>query len=151
MDHVSKEVRSKIMAAVRSTGNRTTELALGRLLWAAGLRGYRKHWPVAGKPDFAWPRLKVAVFVDGCFWHGCRQCKYLPKTHTTFWRDKIETNRKRDRRISRTLRRAGWTVIRVKECVVLRSSALQRIERALSARAALRAGPALRARAAGAS
>ena len=67
MDHVSKEVRSKIMAAVRSKGNRTTELPLGRLLWAAGLRGYRKHWPVEGKPDFAWPGLKVAVFVDGCF------------------------------------------------------------------------------------
>jgi DNA mismatch endonuclease Vsr len=87
MDHVSKEVRSKIMATVRSTGGRTTELALGRLLWAAGLRGYRKQWPVAGKPDFAWPALKIAVFVDGCFWHGCTRCKYLPRTHTKFWMD----------------------------------------------------------------
>ena len=72
MDHVSKQVRSKIMAAIRSRGNVTTELSLGKLLWAADLRGYRKHWPVAGKPDFAWPGRKVAVFVDGCFWHGCR-------------------------------------------------------------------------------
>jgi DNA mismatch endonuclease (patch repair protein) len=151
MDHVPKTVRSKIMAAVRSKGNRTTELALGRLLWAAGLRGYRKHWRVAGKPDFAWPALKISVFVDGCFWHGCRRCKYLPRTHTAFWRDKIETNRRRDRRISRTLRRAGWTVIRVRECAVLRAGTLRRIERAVAARAALHVGPALGARAAGAS
>ena len=71
MDHVSQEVRSKIMATVRSKGNRTTELRLARLLCEAGLRGYRRQWPVDGKPDFAWPGLKVAVFVDGCFWHGC--------------------------------------------------------------------------------
>ena len=91
MDHVPKEVRSRIMAAVHSRGNTTTELPLAKLLWAAGLRGYRKHWPVLGKPDFAWPGRKVAVFVDGCFWHGCR-CKYLPRTNTEFWRNKIATN-----------------------------------------------------------
>jgi DNA mismatch endonuclease (patch repair protein) len=136
MDHVSKEVRSKIMATVRSTGGRTTELALGRLLWAAGLRGYRKQWPVAGKPDFAWPALKIAVFVDGCFWHGCTRCKYLPRTHTKFWRDKIETNQRRDRRVSQRLRRAGWTVIRVRECAVFRAGTLRRISRALDSRRA---------------
>jgi DNA mismatch endonuclease (patch repair protein) len=132
MDHVSKEVRSKIMATVRSKGNRTTELALGRILWAAGLRGYRKQWPADGKPDFAWPRLMVAVFVDGCFWHGCT-CKYLPRTRTKFWRDKIENNRRRDLRVSRRLRRAGWTVIRVKECAVFRPSTVTRISRAVEA------------------
>jgi len=92
------------MAAVHSRGNTTTELPLARLLWAAGFRGYRKHWPVAGKPDFAWPGRKVAVFVDGCFWHGCR-CKYLPRTNTEFWRNKIETNKRHDRRVSQALRR----------------------------------------------
>ncbi len=130
MDHVSKEVRSKIMAAVRSRGNTTTEIPLGKLLWADGLRGYRKHWPIAGKPDFAWPRRKIAVFVDGCFWHGCA-CKYLPRTNTAFWRNKIETNRRRDRRVSKTLRADGWTVIRVKECAVMKRSTLCRIARAL--------------------
>jgi len=132
MDHVSKEVRSKIMASVRSRNNRTTEQALGRLLWAAGIRGYRKQWPVAGRPDFAWPSLKVAVFVDGCFWHGCSRCKYLPRTHTKFWREKIQANQRRDRRVSRQLRRAGWAVIRVKECTVSRASTLRRISRAIS-------------------
>ena len=59
MDNVSKEVRSRIMAGIRSRGNATTELTLGELLWAAGLRGYRKHWRVQGKPDFAWPGQKL--------------------------------------------------------------------------------------------
>jgi DNA mismatch endonuclease (patch repair protein) len=130
MDHVSKKIRSKIMAAVHSRGNTTTELPLGRLLWAAGVRGYRKHWPVEGKPDFAWPARKVAVFVDGCFWHGC-SCKYLPRTNTAFWRDKIETNKRRDRRVSHSLRRSGWAVIRVKECAVRKPSTLSRIVRLL--------------------
>ena len=79
MDRVSTEVRSRNMAAVRSKGNRSTELALGRLLFASGLRGYRKHWAVDGRPDFAWPGLRVAVFVDGCFWHGALAAKTCPK------------------------------------------------------------------------
>jgi DNA mismatch endonuclease (patch repair protein) len=131
MDHVTKEVRSKIMAAVHSRGNTTTELPLARLLRGAGLGGYRKHWPVAGKPDFAWPGRKVAVFVDGCFWHGCR-CKYLPRTNTGFWRNKIDTNKRRDRRVTQSLRRDGWTVVRIKECAVHRPSTLARIVAALS-------------------
>jgi DNA mismatch endonuclease (patch repair protein) len=132
MDHVPKEIRSKIMAAVRSRGNTTTEVPLGKLLWAAGIRGYRKHWAVLGKPDFAWPCRKVAVFVDGCFWHGC-SCKYLPRSNTEFWRNKIEANRRRDRRVSEKLRADGWTVLRVKECVVMKRSTLSRIARALNA------------------
>lgn len=130
MDHVPKEVRSRIMATIHSRGNTTTELPLARLLRAAGLRGYRKHWPVTGKPDFAWPSRKIAVFVDGCFWHGC-SCKYLPRTNTEFWRNKIETNKRRDRRVSQSLRRNGWKVIRVKECAVRKPSTLARIVRAV--------------------
>ena len=131
MDHVTKEVRSRIMAAVRSCGNTTTELPLTKLLWAAGLRGYRKQWPVAGKPDFAWPGRKVAVFVDGCFWHGCR-CKRLPRTNTEFWRNKIETNKRRDRRVSQRLRRNGWFVVRIRECAVRKPSTIARIARAVA-------------------
>jgi len=126
MDHVSKKVRSKIMASVRSRGNTTTELPLGRFLWETGFKGYRKHWHVAGRPDFSWPGRKIAIFVDGCFWHGC-PCKYLPRTNTAFWRDKIEANKRRDRRVSRRLRKDGWTVIRVKECAIRRKFALERL------------------------
>lgn len=132
MDHVTKEVRSRIMAGIRSQGNTTTELPLGRSLWAAGARGYRKHWRVTGKPDFAWPGKKIAVFVDGCFWHGC-PCKTLPRTNTAFWSNKIETNKRRDRRISRALRQQGWTVFRIRECRLGMASTLARILRALQA------------------
>jgi DNA mismatch endonuclease, patch repair protein len=133
MDHVSKEVRSRIMAAIRSRGNASTELPVGKLLWASGLRGYRKHWKVAGRPDFAWPGRKVAVFVDGCFWHGCG-CKSLPASNAKFWRDKIETNQRRDRRVSQSLRRAGWIVIRIRECTIRKPSTLARIARAIAGR-----------------
>ena len=133
MDHVPKEVRSKIMAAIHSRGNTTTELPLAKLLRAAGLKGYRKHWPVAGKPDFAWPGRKIAVFVDGCFWHGCR-CKYLPRTNTEFWRSKIEANKRRDRRVSQAPRRDGWRVIRIKECAVRKPKTLVRIAKVVFAR-----------------
>jgi DNA mismatch endonuclease (patch repair protein) len=134
MDHVSKEVRSKIMASVRSKGNRSTEIPMAKMLWEADLRGYRKHWPVDGKPDFAWPRLKVAVFVDGCFWHGCLRCKYLPRSHRRFWKDKMENNIRRDRRVSQRLRRAGWCVIRVRECAVGLPGTVRRIAWAVEAR-----------------
>ena len=100
------------MASVRSRGNSTTELKLGKLLWAAGLRGYRKQWKAPGRPDFAWPGRKIAIFVDGCFWHGCAKCKYPPRTNVDFWANKIETNRARDKRVRRALRRDGWVVLR---------------------------------------
>jgi DNA mismatch endonuclease (patch repair protein) len=73
----------------------------------------------------------VAVFVDGCFWHGCR-CKYLPRTNTVFWRNKIEANQRRDRRVARSLRLEGWIVVRVKECAVHKPSTLTRIAEALA-------------------
>jgi len=136
MDHVSVDIRSRIMASVRSKGNRTTELALGRILWEAGLRGYRKHWPIVGRPDFAWPSLKVAVFVDGCFWHGC-SCKYLPRSNRRFWKEKIEANMRRDSRVSQRLRRAGWSVARVRECKVAANATISRIRAALANRKTL--------------
>jgi DNA mismatch endonuclease (patch repair protein) len=123
------------MASVRSKGNRTTEAALGRLLRAAGLYGYRKQWRVAGRPDFAWPGIGVAVFVDGCFWHGC-SCKHLPKSNQDFWRSKIENNMRRDRRVAAGLRRAGWTVLRIRECAVGYPSTLKRIAAAVAGRRA---------------
>jgi DNA mismatch endonuclease (patch repair protein) len=85
------------------------------------MRGYRKHWKVRGKPDFAWPGRKIAVFVDGCFWHGCTKCKYLPRTNTAFWQNKIETNQARDRRVRRSLRIQGWTVLKFWEHEVKRT------------------------------
>lgn len=104
------------MQAVRGRGNRSTELRLLDLLRVNRLSGWRRHLALPGRPDFVWRAEKVAVFVDGCFWHGCPVCaRARPATNRAFWTDKIETNRKRDRRVSRELRSRGWTVIRVWE------------------------------------
>jgi DNA mismatch endonuclease, patch repair protein len=105
-------------------------VALGQRLYAAGLRGYRKHWRVLGRPDFAWPGLKVAVFVDGCFWHGCL-CKTIPKTNRRFWVRKIDGNRRRDHFVTMTLRRHGWKVIRIRECAIRSDFTVRRIAEAV--------------------
>jgi DNA mismatch endonuclease (patch repair protein) len=78
--------------------------------------GWRRNSSVFGKPDFVFRRAKVALFVDGCFWHGCPRCYQAPKTSAAFWRAKIQRNMRRDRQVSRYLRGRGWKVVRVKEC-----------------------------------
>lgn len=81
-------------------------------LVSAGISGWRMHAKeVAGKPDFAFSREKVAVFIDGCFWHGCR-CKTIPESNREFWLTKIVNNRQRDKKVSRLLKKGGWTVLR---------------------------------------
>ena len=99
----------------RDTG---VELALRRALHALGLR-YRVHRrPIAGvrrEADVVFTRARVAVFVDGCFWHGCPEHVTWPKTNPEFWRAKIETNRGRDRDTDARLAAAGWRVVRVWE------------------------------------
>lgn len=108
--------RSELMSRVRSRDNATTELKMRSLLKQAGLTGWRRHLPLPGKPDFAWPREKVAVFIDGCFWHG-HNCRSLtPRTNTDAWREKIASNKRRDQRAARSLRGKGWFVMRVWEC-----------------------------------
>ena len=124
--------RSDLMSRVRSQGNSTTELRLAHLLREAGLRGWRRHYPVDGKPDFVWRKELVAVFVDGCFWHG-HDCgrNLVAKTNAESWSAKIERNRRRDARVNRTLRKGGWSVIRIWECRLRRfpESSVARIRR----------------------
>ena len=109
--------RSQLMSRVRSSGNQTTELLLAKLLRKSKLIGWRRHWPLIGKPDFVWPKSKLVVFVDGCFWHGHTCGKNInPKTNAKLWQEKIKRNRERDRRITRELRLLGWHVIRCWEC-----------------------------------
>lgn len=143
--------RSKVMARIRSRGNRDTELALARLLRVHGLKGWRRHAKVrlertphrrGSRPgsvqiDFVFPKRRVAVFVDGCFWHGCPKhsppARWLrkssmprvaregpgaqrsPRTGKAFWRQKLAANMARDRFVTRQLRRQGWRVIRIWE------------------------------------
>jgi DNA mismatch endonuclease (patch repair protein) len=116
VDTVSPEVRSRVMSKVLSCRNRSTEWRVRAALIRGGLKGWKLNpCYIRGKPDFAFPIERVAVFVDGCFWHGCPRCKRVPSSNVAYWRSKIERNRFRDRAASRELRRDGWQVIRVWE------------------------------------
>ena len=114
-DVFSKKKRSQVMAAIRSSGNKATEMKLAAILRAAGITGWRRHQAVRGHPDFIFRRERLAVFVDGCFWHGCRWHCRMPKSRTEFWDPKIATNKKRDRTVDILLRKRGWRVLRIWE------------------------------------
>lgn len=137
MDKYDSETRSRMMAAVRSRGNKSTELEMIQLLRTQQLTGWRRHLKLPGRPDFCWIKYKVVLFVDGCFWHGCPACRRPPKSNTTFWDKKILANRRRDRKVNRLLRRLGWRVIRVRECRLKHRATLLRLKRfiGLSAKA----------------
>jgi len=106
-------VRSRMMGAVKGRGNRTTEQRLRLAFVRAGLSGWRvRASDLPGKPDFYFVQSRVAVFVDGCFWHGCTRCGHTPKTNPRFWAAKIERNRQRDRKVGQHLRRIGIKVVR---------------------------------------
>ena len=108
--------RSRQMARVRAKGNRSTEWRVRAALMQSGIRGWKLHpRDIVGSPDFWFPAARLAVFVDGCFWHGCRRCGHYPKSNSRFWRMKIDGNRKRDRRNNADLRRSGITVVRIWE------------------------------------
>ena len=112
-DHLSKEGRSRNMAAIRST-NTKPELALRSALRAAGLNGYRLHRKdLPGRPDIAFIRWKVAVFVDGVFWHGHPDHWNPEKAASDYWREKIARNIQRDRETDTKLNDLGWTVVRI--------------------------------------
>jgi len=133
-DVLSKAKRSALMAKIRGEGNASTEQRLARLFRANHITGWRRGVPLPGKPDFVFRAEKVAVFVDGCFWHGCPKHARIPKTRVVFWSTKLEGNAARDSKVSRELRARGWTVLRVWECslTVARGAATaDRIARAL--------------------
>jgi len=114
-DVFTKAKRSEVMSRIRGHGNRDTELALVRLLRQHKINGWRRRCHVFGRPDFVFPQQRVAVFVDGCFWHGCPRHSTHPRTNAVFWTDKIAKNRARDRLVNRELRHDGWVVVRIWE------------------------------------
>lgn len=120
MDIWTAKKRSEVMARVRSRGNASTELSLAKALRSSGVTGWRRHKPIrcAGRyvrPDFVFQPLRLAVFVDGCFWHQCPFHATMPSSRRSFWLPKLQANKARDRRDSRTLRKLGWTVMRIWE------------------------------------
>ncbi|MEW6302045.1 MAG: very short patch repair endonuclease [Verrucomicrobiota bacterium] len=114
-DTFSRAKRSKIMAAVRSRGNKATEIRFVRILRGQKIAGWRRGSRLCGKPDFVFLRSKLAVFVDGCFWHGCKRHLRVPATNREYWLRKIQRNVTRDKATVRVLRKAGWNVLRIWE------------------------------------
>ena len=135
-DVFTKAKRSEVMSLIRSRGNRATELRLIVLMREHGITGWRRNVPLFGKPDFVFRAARLAVFVDGCFWHGCPKHATKPATRAEWWAAKLARNAQRDRDVSRVLRAAGWTVLRIWECALTRprcGRTLRRITRALAA------------------
>jgi len=111
VDIWNKQKRSEVMSLIRSRGIKTTELRLIEIFREFHIAGWRRNQLLFGKPDFTFRRERIVVFVDGCFWHGCPKCYKRPGSNQEFWDTKIGNNRKRDRRVSRELRRDGWKVV----------------------------------------
>ena len=118
-DNLSREKRSKVMSCIRSK-NTKPELIIRKILWSKGKR-YRIHnKTVVGTPDISNKDKKIAIFIDGCFWHGCDKCYKEPRTNITYWRNKICNNKKRRTFVTEQLRSNGWTVMEFWEHQVVR-------------------------------
>lgn|SRR6185503_2791175 len=132
VDIVSKATRSRMMSGIRGKHTKP-ELLVRKFFHRCGLR-YLLHDPrLPGKPDLVLPRFRVVVNVHGCFWHQHRGCRfaYMPASNRSFWRDKLQGNVLRDRRIDRQLRRMGWRVFTLWECEVEDARRLTRIVNAI--------------------
>ncbi len=117
------------MASVKSRNTKSTELKFISVLKGRGITGWRRNYPLTGKPDFVFPRTKLAVFIDGCFWHGCpRHCR-MPSSNVNYWNNKIEKNKIRDKIITKALRMKGWQVIRVWEHEIKTGKLSQKLKR----------------------
>jgi len=116
MDTVDRKTRSRIMASVKSKGNRSTERRLRSALMRHGISGWRMNVKeLPGSPDFVFDAAMVAVFVDGCFWHGCPRCYRRPSTSRAYWDAKVQRNMARDTKKRAMLRRQGWSALRIWE------------------------------------
>lgn len=115
-DIFEKNKRSDIMKKVRSKNNRSTELRLIEIFKKYAITGWRRNYLVKGHPDFVFLSQKVAVFVDGCFWHGhdCRNTK--PSDNKEYWNQKREKNKKHDIEVTEMFEKRGWKVLRIWEC-----------------------------------
>ncbi len=116
VDIFTKNERSNIMRKVKSKRNKSTELKLVQYFRVNGIKGWRRNYKLFGKPDFVFPKKRVVIFTDGCFWHGhnCRNTK--PQNNRDYWTKKINRNKKRDVEVTSKLIDKNWTVIRFWEC-----------------------------------
>jgi len=101
------------MSRVKSRGNAATEMRLIEIFREHKITGWRRSAPLFGNPDFVFVKSRLAVFVDGCFWHGCPHHGSLPRTNRAFWRAKLVRNKGRDKLVNKTLALKGWTTVRI--------------------------------------
>lgn len=132
-DIFDKTMRSSIMRKVRSSGNKSTEIRLITLFKKAGINGWSRNYPVKGNPDFVFLSHRVAVFVDGCFWHGhdCRNTR--PNENSEYWAKKRERNIQRDIEVTDMFINRGWTVLRIWECELKKVNETTTLDRIRSA------------------
>lgn len=119
-DFLTQKQRSNLMSKIRGRNTRP-EIALRHALWAMGIR-YRLKSTLPGKPDIVVTKYKTAIFVDGCFWHHCPIHGHFPSSNKQFWRQKLNANMARDKRVTKSLKSAGWHVLRLWEHEVTKSA-----------------------------
>lgn len=131
-DVFDKEARSEIMRAVKSKNTKSTELALIALFKENHITGWRHSYNVKGHPDFVFLEKRIAIFVDGCFWHGhdCRNTR--PAENAEYWAAKREKNMQRDRETTARFEKRGWTVVRIWECELKKKNLPQTTEKLTS-------------------
>ena len=132
-DVFRKEERSEIMRAVKSRNTKSTEQTLLKLFVENGITGWRRGYDVKGHPDFVFLKKRVAIFVDGCFWHGhdCRNTR--PSDNAEYWQKKRERNIQHDKEVTAAFEKRGWTVLRIWECELKKKNQAKTIERVAQA------------------
>lgn len=129
MDSVTSQERSRIMGNVKARGNKSTELKLIKMFKEHGLTGWKRNYPVKGKPDFVFLPQRVAIFVDGCFWHGCKEHCRIPSSNQGYWLAKINRNKERDITTTASFQKRNWKVIRIWEHELTRNNSMEILNR----------------------
>lgn len=110
-DVLTPDQRKLNMSRIRAK-NTGPEAKIRKMLSAKGIRGYRLHYKLSGKPDIVFTKKKIAIFIDGCFWHKCPVDFQEPETRKEFWMKKIQSNVDRDKKVNKQLKAEGWIVLR---------------------------------------
>ena len=126
-DIFSKKKRSEIMSKIRATETKPEKI-VRKFLFAKGFRFRKNVKSLPGKPDIVLSKYKTIIFINGCFWHGHKNCKAatLPQTRIKFWTDKITDNKKRDLKNYNDLTKSGWKVITIWQCQIKNKSIQER-------------------------
>lgn len=130
-DAFDSKKRSDIMSKVYSKNNKSTELKLIQIFEENNIKGWRRNYPVKGHPDFVFLDKKIAILVDGCFWHGhyCRNTR--SSDNAEYWNKKIERNMKHDKEVTASFEQRGWTIIRIWECELKKKNRIDLLNKLL--------------------